>query len=113
MMRARDCLPRVLAALQGLGGSATLAQVARRADLERPTAHRALSSLQKERRVEAEPWGTRALRERADSADRVWHLACDHVATCDGCGAPASWRGEVEGVVCDLCERCHRAGVVP
>ena len=35
------------------------------------------------------------------------------VPTCDGCGAPASWRGEVEGVTCDLCSACRKAGVVP
>lgn len=78
---------------------------------EPPTAHRALGELQKERRVEPEPWGTRALRERADSADRVWRLARRHA--CDGCGAPASWRGEAEGVTCDLCSACRKAGVVP
>ncbi len=43
----------------------------------------------------------------------TYEAAVDRRPTCDGCGAPASWRGEVEGVFCDLCEKCHRAGVVP
>ena len=43
----------------------------------------------------------------------TYEAATDRRPTCDGCGAPASWRGEVEGIFCDLCEKCHRTGVVP
>lgn len=74
MMRARHSSDRALEALRALGGSATLAQVARRADLEREAARRALNALALSKVVEAEPWETRALREGADNADRVWRL---------------------------------------
>lgn len=43
----------------------------------------------------------------------VFEQATDRRPTCDGCGAAATWRGEVEGVVADLCSSCRRAGVVP
>jgi len=43
----------------------------------------------------------------------AFERACDHVATCDGCGDPVTWRGMVEGVTCDLCSACRKAGVVP
>lgn len=43
----------------------------------------------------------------------VFERATDRRPTCDGCGDPATWRGEVEGVTCDLCSDCKRAGVVP
>ena len=43
----------------------------------------------------------------------TFEQATDRRPTCDGCGDPATWRGEVEGVVCDLCSDCKRSGVVP
>jgi DNA-binding IclR family transcriptional regulator len=70
----RHRLDRSLDALRALGGSATLAQIARKADLERETTHSALLSLAERRLVEPKPWGTRALRDGSDNADRMWRL---------------------------------------
>lgn len=43
----------------------------------------------------------------------AFEQAVDRRPTCDGCGDVATWRGMVEGVTCDLCSDCKRAGVVP
>jgi hypothetical protein len=74
-MRRADDQTRVLAALRELGGAATLAQIARRANITRERADRALYRLHKRRdQVAPEPQQTRALRGADDTADRVWRL---------------------------------------
>jgi len=52
-------------------------------------------------------------RSTAGPTFAVFDPALDRRPTCDGCGAVATWRGEVEGVTCDLCSDCKRSGVVP
>lgn len=56
---------------------------------------------------------TRVRTRTAAPTFAIFERACDRRPTCDGCGDPATWRGEVEGVTCDLCSDCRRAGVVP
>lgn len=56
---------------------------------------------------------TRVRTRTAEPTFAIFERACDRRPTCDGCGDPATWRGEVEGVTCDLCSDCRRAGVVP
>lgn len=56
---------------------------------------------------------TRIRTRTAEPTFAVYEQAVERRPTCDGCGAPASWRGPVEGVTCDLCSACKRAGVVP
>lgn len=53
------------------------------------------------------------VRTRTAPTFATYEAAVDRRPTCDGCGAPATWRGPVEGVTCDLCSACKRAGVVP
>lgn len=55
---------------------------------------------------------TRIRTRTSEPTFATFEQAVDRRPTCDGCGAPATWRGLVEGVVCDLCSSCHRAGVV-
>lgn len=41
-------------------------------------------------------------------------LAAEYHQRCDACGAHAPLtREEVEGIVCERCERCRREGAVP
>ena len=56
---------------------------------------------------------TRIRTRTSEPTFAVFEAAVDRRPTCDGCGAVAPWRGEVEGVVADLCSACKRAGVVP
>ena len=56
---------------------------------------------------------TRIRTRTSEPTFAVFEAAVDRRPTCDGCKAPATWRGEVEGVFCDLCSACRRAGVVP
>lgn len=56
---------------------------------------------------------TRVRTRTAAPTFAIFERATDRRPTCDGCGDPATWRGEVEGVVADLCSACKRAGVVP
>lgn len=74
-MKGADDQSRVLVALRDLGGAATMAQIARRANIERGRADGALYRLHKRRdQVAPEPQQTRALRGPDDTADRVWRL---------------------------------------
>lgn len=56
---------------------------------------------------------TRIRTRTSEPTFAVFEAATDRRPTCDGCGAVATWRGPVEGVVADLCSACKRAGVVP
>lgn len=56
---------------------------------------------------------TRIRTRTAEPTFAVYEQAVERRPTCDGCGDVAAWRGEVEGIVCDLCSACRRAGVVP
>lgn len=56
---------------------------------------------------------TRVRTRTAAPTFATFEAATDRRPTCDGCGDVAAWRGEVEGIVCDLCSACKKNGVIP